>query len=74
LDELARLDLAARHDSREVVSDPDGRYYGIHVSERALIPDSNAQLGETRFKVWLAQSAAQTSGQQSQSKTVAVAT
>jgi uncharacterized protein YbjT (DUF2867 family) len=74
LDELARLDLAARHDSREVVSDPNGRYYGIHVSESALIPDSNAQLGETRFKVWLAQRAAQTSGRQSQSKTVAVAT
>lgn len=72
LDELARLELAARQDLREVFSDPNGRYYGIHVSERALIPDSNAHLGQTRFKTWLDQRAA--SGQQSQSKAVAVTT
>jgi uncharacterized protein YbjT (DUF2867 family) len=63
LDELARLFLAARPDPRqnprEVISDPQGRYYGIHVSERALVPDKNAQLGETRFETWLAQSASQ---------------
>src|SRR5947208_10140643 len=29
LDELARRALAALRDSREVISDPDGRYYGI---------------------------------------------
>ena len=42
LDELARRFLAARPDSadpREVISDPHGRYYGIEVSERALVPD-----------------------------------
>ena len=50
LDELARLDLAALHDSREVISDPHGRYYGIEVSERALVPDNNARLGETHFE------------------------
>jgi uncharacterized protein YbjT (DUF2867 family) len=59
LDELARRFLAARRDPRqdlrEVISDPQGRYYGIPVSERALVPDSNAQLGETRFETWLAQ-------------------
>jgi uncharacterized protein YbjT (DUF2867 family) len=57
LDELARLDLAALRDSREVISDPHGRYYGIEVSERALVPDNNARLGETRFETWLSQSA-----------------
>jgi uncharacterized protein YbjT (DUF2867 family) len=58
LDELARRDLAVRKDPREVISDPHGRYYGIEVSERALIPDKAAQLGETRFETWLIQSAA----------------
>ena len=27
LDELGRLDLGARHDPREVVTDPDARYF-----------------------------------------------
>jgi len=44
LDELARRDLAARKDSREVISDPQLRYYGIRSSERTLLPDDNAQL------------------------------
>ena len=34
LDELVRRHLAAFHDPREVISDPEGRYYGIHVSEQ----------------------------------------
>jgi uncharacterized protein YbjT (DUF2867 family) len=59
LDELARLDLAARRDPRDVVSDPHGRYYGIEVNERSLVPDKDARLGETRFETWLSQSAAQ---------------
>lgn len=63
LDELARRFLAARPDPRqtprEVISDPQGRYYGIQVSERALVPGNNAQLGETRFQTWLAQPAPQ---------------
>jgi uncharacterized protein YbjT (DUF2867 family) len=59
LDELARLALTARRDPREVISDPNGRYYGIQVSERSLVPENDAQLGETRFETWLTQSAAQ---------------
>jgi uncharacterized protein YbjT (DUF2867 family) len=55
LDELVRRDLAARHDPREVVSDPNARYVGIAVSERALVPDAKAQLGETHFEDWLNQ-------------------
>lgn len=56
LDELARRFLSARSDPRQVISDAHGRYYGIQVSERALVPDNHAQLGETRFETWLAQS------------------
>jgi uncharacterized protein YbjT (DUF2867 family) len=53
LDELVRRDLAAFQDPREVISDPHGRYYGIQVSERSLVPENDAQLGETRFEDWL---------------------
>ncbi len=53
LDELARRDLAARRDPREVISDPQARYYGIQVSERTLVPGDDARLGETRFEDWL---------------------
>ena len=53
LDDLIRRDLAARKDPREVISDPRGRYYGIAVSERALVPNDDARLGRTRFEDWL---------------------
>jgi uncharacterized protein YbjT (DUF2867 family) len=53
LDELARRDLAARKDPRKVISDPHSHYYGIEVSERALVPNDDAQLGETRFDDWI---------------------
>jgi uncharacterized protein YbjT (DUF2867 family) len=73
LDELARLDLAALRDSREVISDPHGRYYGIEVSERALVPDNNARLGETHFETWLTQSAKPIASANPQSRVGAVA-
>jgi uncharacterized protein YbjT (DUF2867 family) len=59
LDELVRQGLAAHNDPREVVADPHARYYGVELSERALLPADGARLGETRFKSWLTQSAAQ---------------
>ena len=59
LNELVRRDLAARKDPREVISDPQAHYYGIAVSERTLVPNDDARLGETRFKDWLSQSTKQ---------------
>jgi uncharacterized protein YbjT (DUF2867 family) len=59
LDELVRRDLAARKDPREVISDLQARYYGIKVSERSLVPDNGARLGETRFEDWLRQAVKQ---------------
>ena len=53
LDELIRRDLAARKDRREVISDSHARYFGIKVSERTLVPNDGARLGETRFEDWL---------------------
>ena len=58
LDELGRQYLAANKDSREVVADPNARYYGVELNERTLLPDDDAQLGKTRFETWLTQSAA----------------
>jgi uncharacterized protein YbjT (DUF2867 family) len=59
LDELIRRDLAARNDPREVITDPHGRYYGIELSERTLVPGDDARLGETRFETWLSQQTGQ---------------
>jgi len=59
LDELIRLDLAARKDRREAITDPQGLYYGIKVTENALIPGDDARLGEAHFEDWLNQSTKQ---------------
>ena len=56
-DELIRLGLGARRDSREVIADPHARYFGTELSERSLVPVDDAQLGETRFEDWLGRSA-----------------
>jgi uncharacterized protein YbjT (DUF2867 family) len=57
LDELIRRDLAALNDPREVITDPQARYYGIEVSEKSLVPGDNARLGQTRFEDWLSHDA-----------------
>ncbi|HEY8526924.1 MAG TPA: SDR family oxidoreductase [Acidimicrobiales bacterium] len=53
-DELVRGALAARHDPRRVVADPDARYFGTRLDERSLVPDAGARLAATRFEDWLA--------------------
>jgi uncharacterized protein YbjT (DUF2867 family) len=53
LDELIRGMLTTRNDPREVVTDPQARYFGINPSERALLPGADARLAETRFSDWL---------------------
>lgn len=55
LDELIREGLRARHDAREVVSDPEARYFGAKLAERTLLPGDGARIGETRFEAWLDQ-------------------
>jgi len=57
MDELVRLRLASLKDSREVVADPNALYSGANINDRTLVPGDNARLGETRFEVWLSQSA-----------------
>jgi len=57
LDELVRQGLAAHQDPREVVADPNARYYGVELSERTLLPGDGARLGEMRFADWIKHSA-----------------
>lgn len=54
-DELIRLALRTRNDSREVVVDPDARYFGAALDERSLVPGAAARLGEVRLQDWLGQ-------------------
>jgi uncharacterized protein YbjT (DUF2867 family) len=54
-DELIRHALSARHDPRQVVANPDARYFGTALGDAALLPGENAQLGKTRFEDWLSQ-------------------
>ena len=55
LDELIRGVLARRSDPREVVADPQARYFGINPTERVLLPGPDATLAPTRFSDWFEQ-------------------
>jgi uncharacterized protein YbjT (DUF2867 family) len=56
LDELVRSLLAAQGDPREVVADPQASYFGIVPGERTLLPEDDAQIGETSLESWLRES------------------
>jgi uncharacterized protein YbjT (DUF2867 family) len=56
LDEFIRRGLTERNDPREVVADPKARYFGAILSERTLVPESDARLAETRLEDWFKQS------------------
>ena len=45
--------LKAIGDPREVVSDPEARYFGGRVEERSLVPLGDARLGRIGFDEWL---------------------
>jgi uncharacterized protein YbjT (DUF2867 family) len=45
--------LQAVGDRREVVRDPEARYYGGRVEERSLVPLGEARLGRIGFDEWL---------------------
>jgi len=55
LDELVRGFLRERRDRREVITDPQARYFGVELDERTLVPGDDARLAETRFEDWLSQ-------------------
>jgi uncharacterized protein YbjT (DUF2867 family) len=59
LDQLVRKGLRFRGDPREVVSDPEARYFGALLGERMLLPSADALNLEPRFEDWLVQTAPQ---------------
>ena len=74
IEDLVRQRLLSLNDSREVVADPNTLYSGARISERTLVADDGAQLGETRFADWLKSSASQPPTGQLPSSAVATAT
>jgi hypothetical protein len=72
--ELIRRGLAARNDPREVIADPESRYFGAKLSERMLVSSGDARLGETRFDAWLSQSTSEIPSAKPQPAVAAVLT
>jgi uncharacterized protein YbjT (DUF2867 family) len=60
LDEFIRRGLEGRDDPRDVIADPDARYFGARLDERTLVPDGDPSLAETHFEDWLNQQASLT--------------
>jgi uncharacterized protein YbjT (DUF2867 family) len=58
LDTFIRQGLAAAKDPRDVVPDPQALYFGIHVTERTLLPERGSRRGAITFEQWLARNAA----------------
>ena len=56
--EIVARYLKAVEDPREVVSDPEARYYGSRVEEYSLVPLGEARLGRIGFDEWLRRSQA----------------
>ncbi|QFG23706.1 SDR family oxidoreductase [Actinomadura sp. WMMB 499] len=53
MDEFFREALAALGDPREVVTDPDARYFGAVMRDGDLVPGDGAALGEIDYADWL---------------------
>jgi uncharacterized protein YbjT (DUF2867 family) len=58
LNEIVARYLKAIGDPRQVVSDPDARYFGGRVEERSLVPLGEARLGRIGLDEWLRRSQA----------------
>src|SRR3954469_23846046 len=56
--EIVARYLRAVGDPREVVSDPEVRYFGGRIEERSLVPLGEARLGRIGFDEWLRRSQA----------------
>ncbi|MBW4718588.1 SDR family oxidoreductase [Saccharothrix obliqua] len=54
MDEWIRTALAAKNDPREVVADPEARYFGTPLDEKTLVPGPDALVGATRLAEWSA--------------------
>ena len=55
MSDLVARYLKAKNDPRDVIRDPQARYYGIHVDDRSLVPGDSPHLGTIRLEEWLRQ-------------------
>ncbi|MFB7437620.1 SDR family oxidoreductase [Streptomyces mirabilis] len=55
LEEFIRMGLAAKNDTRKIVTDPKATYWGAELQDATLLPGPDAHIAETRFADWLAQ-------------------
>lgn len=53
IDAAVREVLMARGDSRTIITDVNAKYYGLRISDRALLPGADARLAPTRLTDWL---------------------
>lgn len=53
LNELVQWVMYSYQDDRAVVADPEARYYGAILDDRALTPQGEARIAQTRFRNWL---------------------
>jgi uncharacterized protein YbjT (DUF2867 family) len=53
MDELVRIYLNAKQDTRKVTTDARASYYGVAVDDQSLTPGDHPRLGPTRFQDWL---------------------
>ncbi|MEU5741527.1 SDR family oxidoreductase [Streptomyces tendae] len=54
LEDFIRKGLAVRDDTRTVVTDPNGLYWGAALQESDLLPGADARIAETHFDQWAA--------------------
>jgi uncharacterized protein YbjT (DUF2867 family) len=58
VDDVARIYLAANEDERQVITDPFTSYFGVELTDDALLPDAAAQVAAQTLSDWLNQSMA----------------
>src|SRR5262249_39768126 len=51
--DLVARSMKANKDAREVVADPEARYFGLKLDDRSLVPGDKPRLGVIRFEDWL---------------------
>lgn len=57
LNELVARYLRAMNDPRNVVADPEARYFGARLEDGSLVSDDNPRLGKITFEQWFATAA-----------------
>lgn len=58
MDDLVRRVLQANGDQREVIGDPQARYFGAELNDQSLVAGPDARRGTKRFEEWLQESVA----------------